>query len=188
VDGEGPVRQCVACRERAPADALLRLVAAPDGRAVVDLRARLPGRGAWAHPRCLQRLTDKPAPLSRALRSSVHVEDLYGEARAGVLHALRDGLSLAAAGGGLVGGHDALVDALRNERVRVVMTASDAAERTLRSIAGAIPTGVESVALPMTRDALGTQVGQGARAALGVLPVPASAHLLRQLRRLRALG
>jgi hypothetical protein len=41
-----PLRRCVACRAQRPRGALLR-VAAVDGKAVHDVRAALPGRGAW---------------------------------------------------------------------------------------------------------------------------------------------
>lgn len=43
------VRTCLGCRQRAPRNSLVRVVAR-DGRAVVDAAARLPGRGAWVHP------------------------------------------------------------------------------------------------------------------------------------------
>lgn len=55
-----PERTCIGCRRRAPADELLRVVAAPesigtDGESgpvpvVPDPRARAAGRGAWVHP------------------------------------------------------------------------------------------------------------------------------------------
>ncbi|MBA3908054.1 MAG: DUF448 domain-containing protein, partial [Pseudonocardiales bacterium] len=41
-----PVRTCVGCRKRSPADSLLRVVAV-NGVVTPDLRRRLPGRGAW---------------------------------------------------------------------------------------------------------------------------------------------
>ncbi|HEV7980137.1 YlxR family protein [Amycolatopsis sp.] len=63
-----PVRTCVGCRERALAGELLRVVAV-DGQLVVDERRRLPGRGAWLHPRpgCLDKAERRRA-FPRALR------------------------------------------------------------------------------------------------------------------------
>ena len=53
MDSVGPTRTCVGCRNRAPADSLLRFVAAEteDGlRLLPDPKRRLPGRGAHLHP------------------------------------------------------------------------------------------------------------------------------------------
>lgn len=183
-----PVRQCAACRQRAGRDDLIRLVRAPSGVVVVDLRARLPGRGAWVHPRpaCLERLESRPGLLSRALRDPVTVEALEQAVRDAIWAATLDGLSLAAAAGGLIGGHDALVAALRSGEVVELVSASDASERTLQSLLAASE--VTHTPLPIDRATLGNQVGGGTRAALGILDVPACTHLRRQLQRLRQLG
>ena len=45
-----PVRTCIGCREREESSGLLRVVL-EDGRIVPDIRRRIPGRGAWIHPR-----------------------------------------------------------------------------------------------------------------------------------------
>ena len=64
---------CVGCRERGAQDLLLRVVAVqtdPDAYSVrPDPRRRLPGRGAYVHPRpgCLA-LAEKRRALPRALR------------------------------------------------------------------------------------------------------------------------
>ncbi len=46
-DREGPERSCIVTRVKASPEALLRFALAPDGSVVPDLRAKLPGRGAW---------------------------------------------------------------------------------------------------------------------------------------------
>ncbi|WP_082100217.1 YlxR family protein [Demequina maris] len=63
-----PVRTCVGCRGRGSRSVLVR-VAFVDGRAVVDERRILPGRGAWLHPdpQCLAQALRRRA-LPRALR------------------------------------------------------------------------------------------------------------------------
>ena len=185
----GPERQCVSCRDRGQRDDLIRLVQAPDGTVVVDLKARLPGRGAWVHPcrECLQ-LTAKRGLLSRAFRGPVRADDLEVRVHDAVLAAMRDGLSLAAAGGGLVGGHDALVHAMREGRVQQVAVASDVAQRTRAALEAAAGGDVTLIDVPLDREALGAQIGASTRAAVGVLPVPATAHLRRQLQRLSRLG
>lgn len=67
-----PVRTCVGCRERAVASDLVRVVAVEhEGRwsLEVDLRGRLPGRGAHVHPRseCVDQAERRRA-FARALR------------------------------------------------------------------------------------------------------------------------
>lgn len=48
-----PIRTCIACRQRAPQPELLRLVR--QGDRVVDATVpRLPGRGAYLHPGCVE--------------------------------------------------------------------------------------------------------------------------------------
>jgi uncharacterized protein len=88
------VRTCVGCRERDLRSALLRLVLAPPAtgvldvgpsdagsRVVVDVRACLPGRGAWVHPTpsCLE-LAERRRAVPRALRVTGPLD--LGEVRA----------------------------------------------------------------------------------------------------------
>ena len=65
------VRTCLGCRQRAPRSSLLRVVAR-DGRAVADVAARLPGRGAWVHPAagCIENAVKRKA-FGRALRTTI---------------------------------------------------------------------------------------------------------------------
>ncbi|PJI94406.1 hypothetical protein CLV34_0242 [Luteimicrobium subarcticum] len=69
----GPVRTCIGCRERVPRSDLVRLVVRQDGAPalVVDAACRMPGRGAWLHPRvrCLE-LAERRHAFTRALRHS----------------------------------------------------------------------------------------------------------------------
>ncbi|WP_344689754.1 YlxR family protein [Blastococcus jejuensis] len=68
VETSSPVRTCVGCRKRAPADELLRVVVR-SGALVPDPRRRLPGRGASVHPtpECL-RAAERRRAFPRALR------------------------------------------------------------------------------------------------------------------------
>ncbi|MGB6181828.1 MAG: YlxR family protein [Rhodococcus sp. (in: high G+C Gram-positive bacteria)] len=90
----GPVRTCVGCRQRESPSALVRTVAvvsdAGDVRIVVDQRRRMPGRGAWLHPRqdCLQQAERRRA-LGRALRVTGPV-DLSELVREFALHQADD--------------------------------------------------------------------------------------------------
>lgn len=59
-----PMRQCVGCREMKPKKELIRAVRSPEGTVSLDLKGKLPGRGAYVcpDPECLKR-----ARKSRAL-------------------------------------------------------------------------------------------------------------------------
>jgi ribosomal protein L7Ae-like RNA K-turn-binding protein len=117
--------------------------------------------------------------------------DLVGlgeQVRAAIVNAALDGLSQAAAAGAVIGGHDVLELALRDGRVVEMIVAKDASERTVADLREAAGPEVPFTVLPIDRMGLGTRVGRGARAALGVLSSRAASHLVRQLRRLRVLG
>jgi len=198
------VRTCVACREKAGADELIRLVRHPvDGTVVVDLPGKLPGRGAWVHPTaaCVGQLQKKGGKLAHALKGQVDTSDLGERIRAALHRAALDGVSMAAASGSLVGGHDKLAGELAAGGLRLVVVADDASPRTIESLRTAASRAVQEAAelgepvvdvhfvtLPIGREALGTRIGRGARAALGVRPTRGSAFLRRQLHRLRDLG
>jgi predicted RNA-binding protein YlxR (DUF448 family) len=181
------VRTCVACREREDRGELLRLVLDPEGALVVDLRGRLPGRGAWVHlaTDCLRAVERDPASLARALKGPVTAGGLVDAVRAQLGVALLDGLSLASAGGALVGGADQLLAAIGEGRIEELVLASDAADRTLRRVREAGPD-VPATVVDLSREALGARIGTAPRAAVGITGAPAAVHLLRTLRRLRA--
>lgn len=71
-----PLRTCVGCRARAVKSELARLVVV-DGRAVVDLAGRLPGRGAYVHltEECVTAAVSRKA-LNRAFRGQVDTSSL----------------------------------------------------------------------------------------------------------------
>ena len=181
-------RTCVACRTEEDRDDVIRLARSPDGEVVPDLKGTLPGRGAWIHPRaaCLVAASTDRAILSRAFKEKTDPGPLQERVRACVLSALADGLSIAAAGGGLVAGHDAAEAGVRSGEIVVLMYANDASERTRASVdrAGAVP----SVVVPFDRAELGRRIGQEPRAVVGVRGFSCTVHLRRQLRRAPAVG
>jgi len=184
-------RTCVTCREACDASELVRIVVAPNGEAVVDLRGKLPGRGAWLHPRvqCVERVVRRPAALRRALKApGIELSSLDVAIRGAVVRASLDALALCARSGSLVGGHDALVRALRDGKVIAVAIANDAAPRTIKDLRAAMGREVPFVEIPLTRDALGQQIGRGPRAAVGAIPSAGGQYLRDQLRRLTELG
>jgi predicted RNA-binding protein YlxR (DUF448 family) len=67
----------VGCRERAAKRELIRVVAGPDATAVVDRRARMPGRGAYLHPSaaCWNDAIGRGS-LARALRTGLSADGI----------------------------------------------------------------------------------------------------------------
>ena len=76
------IRTCIACRQQGEREHLVRLVAGPTGEVLVDLKARLPGRGAWVHATrgCLEQASRR-GRLGRALRTEVDPVDLLSSVR-----------------------------------------------------------------------------------------------------------
>jgi hypothetical protein len=72
--GDGPVRTCVGCGEKAAQRALARLRI--EGERVVIDRNRSGGRGAWLHPaaECLERAVKRRA-FARAFRGKAAAID-----------------------------------------------------------------------------------------------------------------
>ncbi len=66
-----PQRQCLGCREMKPKAELVRVVRSPEGTVSVDLRGKVPGRGAYV---CRSADCLKKALRSRAVGRALGVE------------------------------------------------------------------------------------------------------------------
>jgi predicted RNA-binding protein YlxR (DUF448 family) len=120
-------RMCLVTRQVRPTAELLRFVADPDGRIVLDLRNRLPGRGVWvsANAAYVRQAAAKNL-FSRALKSPVKVEgDLAARVGEQLHEALISALSLAKKSGALVTGFDAVEAAIKSGSVAALIHASE---------------------------------------------------------------
>ena len=83
-----PMRQCLGCREMKPKRELTRVVRSPEGDISIDMKGRLPGRGAYVCPnedclkkalrsRALERALGCPMPdgLEEALKGGTEARD-----------------------------------------------------------------------------------------------------------------
>jgi len=82
-----PIRTCVGCRLTDEQGNLVRVVADPAGRVKIDIPRRLPGRGAYIHPRrdCVAEAVRKGA-LARSLKRKLEAvgdEELWSRVQAG---------------------------------------------------------------------------------------------------------
>ncbi len=66
-----PQRQCLGCREMKPKPELLRVVRSPEGEISLDMRGKLPGRGAYV---CRSADCLKKAIKSRALDRALEIK------------------------------------------------------------------------------------------------------------------
>ena len=178
-------------RKVLPRAELLRLVASPEGRVVVDPRGSLPGRGVWIEPTAehLRQLARLAPRIQRDLEAEVDAEALVAEVRALYARWGRERLGLAAKAGALVYGHDALLQAISGGRVVGVLIAADAAQRTEASVRQAAEAaGVEIVRLRTTTEETGAAIGRALAAVLGVARSSLTHTLMSVLRRSSDLG
>lgn len=168
----------------------MRLVLSPDNEVVVDWREKLPGRGAWVHPQaaCVDKLDAKGGIVGHALDGGKIRRPLREQMTELALAGVLDGLSLAAAAGALIGGHDMLLAAIADGTIVTIILAEDASPRTVEDLRRAAGDAIPFTVVAIGRDALGGRIGRGARAAVGVTSSRAASHLRAQLRRLRSLG
>jgi predicted RNA-binding protein YlxR (DUF448 family)/ribosomal protein L7Ae-like RNA K-turn-binding protein len=156
-------RTCLGCRRQRPRAELVRIVRGPDGAAVFDLEARLPGRGAWVCPAaaCLDRLA--AGALAHVLRAPVLLpEPAARRATLGAALERRVGnlLGMARRVRALVVGQTGVRAALRDGRAALLLLASDLPPDTLaswREQAGGVP-----VRAACGSDALGALAGREA--------------------------
>lgn len=136
------MRTCIATRISQNPEGLIRFVLSPDGEVVPDLRAKLPGRGAWLSAK---RDTVDVALKKRLFQRAFKTQDATASADLAnrIAKALRDdlrqSLSLANKAGCLVAGF-AKVESAIAERVGVsaVIHASDGSADGRRKIAAAL--------------------------------------------------
>lgn len=123
-----PQRTCLVTGETLPQAELLRFVTDPDGLVVVDVDARLPGRGMWIVPNT-EALNEaiKRNAFSRGAKASVSVpEDLLEKVRERLRQKLVETLHLCKKSGVLIQGFEKVKTALMKENVSVLLHASDA--------------------------------------------------------------
>ena len=129
-------RQCAVTRVRRPLDELLRFAIDPQGHAVPDLKARLPGRGVWLT--CARDVVEKAAAggvFSKAFRQPVKTADTLTDLVESLLQ--RDALqrlSLANKAGLVVCGFDKVAKVLQGGGEAWLLHASGASAESCRKL------------------------------------------------------
>ena len=127
--GKSPSRRCIATREILDKSVLIRFVLDPQNQVVPDLRQRLPGRGLWVKA--------EPAALAQAIKTNAFAKaakqparipaDLLDHVTALLRQDVVHLLGLARKSGDLTTGFEKVERELRNNRVSLLIAASDAA-------------------------------------------------------------
>lgn len=139
---QGSLRTCIVTRLAQAPDAMIRFVLGPDGAVVPDLRARLPGRGAWVSARreAVAAAVKKRA-FVRAFKDpgATAPADLPDRIAAALRADLRQAIALANKAGCLVAGFAKVEAAIgAPPGVAAVIHASDASPDGRRKLAAAL--------------------------------------------------
>jgi uncharacterized protein len=169
--GHQPERTCIGCRGVFNKEDVVRIVSGPSGP-IIDYREKLPGRAAYVCPRreCIEKALSR-MNLSRALHANVTVPEIETFIQAlssAILEKIRSLLPMAARAGMLAAGASAVDDALKKNRVEMLIFAEDLSEGTRHKLlAGGLPP--KKQATLFTRDELGQMVGRELVGVVGIL-------------------
>ncbi len=165
----GPLRRCLATRERRPKGEMIRFVIGPDRALVADLAGRLPGRGMWLSARADVIETARTRGLfARAARAPVVVPpDLLARLRAGLEERIVSHLGLARRAGQAVAGFDKAGEFLAAGRAGLIVQAADGSADECRRFLGDRGAGdqdgggrVVRVVRPLSAEAIGAVFGR----------------------------
>lgn len=147
-DEKGPERTCIVTREKGARDALIRFVIGPDQVVVPDIRAKLPGRGAWVKAdKTTVALAIKRKAFSRAFKTVVSAAPDLPDQVDRLLEAdALQALSLANKAGLVVAGSVKVEKALTEKPVIGLVHAIEAGQDGIRKIFAAARRGKGSAA------------------------------------------
>ncbi len=166
-----PQRSCLGCREVKDKQELLRFVLAPDRTLVPDLRAKLPGRGAYTCLRksCLSTAVMKKG-FARAFKGEVRSgtpDELVALVAALMVERIGGYLALASKAGKVASGGESVIEALKRSP-GIVCVATDISPDIGDKVTGlATRLGVDHFSL-FDKDRLGALIGKGPRSAVVV--------------------
>ncbi len=133
-------RTCIVTRKSGGSQELIRFVVGPDGHLVPDIKANLPGRGAWIFAsRSVLEEAIKRKAFSRSLKADIIVDKDLGNLVDRLLAKAALGqLALARKAGAVVIGATKVEQAIRSGRACLVLHAKEAAFDGIRKIEQAI--------------------------------------------------
>ncbi len=178
-------RTCVGCNRTADAAKMVRLVCSPEGTLELDLRRRLPGRGAWL---CPSRDCFDAARNGRGFRRSLKMttftydaEGLWNRLVRTNRERLMEDVRLALKAGAVVSGGNNVEIAFKRGNVCAVLVADDAAENSVQKFAQAAHAHGATVIRALTKDELGRVLGKEKRAAVAITHPAFAERLVRDV-------
>lgn len=185
-----PQRTCVGCRGVFGKEEVVRIVAGPSGP-VIDYREKLPGRAAYVCPRaaCIERALGREC-LSRALRirTAPPGEERFREELAS---AIRDKiaslLAMATKAGKSASGFSAVEDALRKDRVAMLVFASDCSAGTREKLLNGVAAVPARQLTFSSKDALGKMTGRDQAGVIAIIDAGFADAVWREAERLKGL-
>lgn len=135
----GPERTCIVTRDKGEPRTMIRFVVGPDGAVVPDIRAKLPGRGAWVSGRIgVVELAVKRKAFARAFKREVTVgQGLAAQTDELLSRDALQGLALANKAGRVVCGSAKVEAALGAGTPVALLHASDGSPDGVRKIEAA---------------------------------------------------
>ena len=188
---QGSLRTCVGSRQTHPPEELERFVLL-GGQLVFDMRQRAPGRGVWLrpHPECVREALRRGG-FQRGFRTKLQVpseQELLETLRQGITRRLRETLQVAARARRLSAGQEQVSEAMRVNRARLLLIASDASEGSQSKFSQ----NAARKEIPVCADFDGGELGQLAgREFVSVVTIhdaDLATRILRDAQKLRDLG
>ncbi len=168
----------MACRKVAEQESLIRIVASPEGLLVPDLKAKLPGRGAYicCNATCIRKAARKGV-LTRALKRPVDPSELKGleaRIREAVERKILSFIGILMKGKKIVTGRESIGKFLRKGDLHLLLQASDGKGLLSDNAAGDVP-----VRVLFNRKDLGSSIGKPPQPVLGILDAGGGRELTR---------
>jgi predicted RNA-binding protein YlxR (DUF448 family) len=185
--GKSPLRRCIATREVLDKSALIRFVLDPADQVVPDLRQRLPGRGLWVKAtRAALAQAIKTNAFAKAAKQTARIPtDLIERVTALLRQDVSHLFGLARKSGDLTTGFEKVERELRNQRVKLLIAASDAAEDGRTKLARLAGSDVE-ICSPLSAAELAAALGRETAVHVALKPSGIAERLHLACRRLAA--
>jgi len=188
--GHGPERTCIGCRNVFAKDKVVRVAAGPTG-VVVDLREKLPGRGAYIcpTPACIGKALSREK-LSRALRTTVRIPpaaEFSAMVESAVVEKIRFLMAMAGKARKLAVGYSAVHDGLEKGRIGALFYARDISDGTKEKLLHSGAAADIRQATLFSRDELGRMLDRQLVGVVGIEDRGFSDALWNEVERLKNL-
>ncbi len=172
------LRTCVGCRKVMERESLIRIVSSPEGLLAMDLKGRLPGRGAYVccNTSCIQMATQNKA-LARVLKRMVEPSELRSlgqKVRSVLEERICSFLGILMKGKKIVIGRESIQKSFQKGEVHLLLQAVDVRDPVFSGTSQDVP-----VRVLLTRENLGRSIGKAPQPVLGIIDERACKKLIQ---------